>query len=75
MLFFVQGLAGGFLCSFKIDDGPIPINKNLWSLSYVLVTSSIAFLLLTILYVLIDVLAWWSGAPFRYAGKNSSLLI
>lgn len=64
-----QGLSGGILCSFKIDDGPIPINKNLWSLSFVLVTSSIAFLLLTALYVFIDVLSWWSGAPFRYAGN------
>lgn len=65
---FRQGLFGGILCDFKINDGPIPINKNLWSLSYVLVTSSIAFFLLTILYVFIDVLSWWSGAPFRYAG-------
>lgn len=70
--FLSQGLSGGILCSFKIDDGSIPINKNLWSLSFVLVTSSIAFILLTALYVFIDVLAWWSGAPFRYAGNYNS---
>lgn len=64
-----KGLTGGLLCAFRIDDGPIPMNKNLWSLSFALVTSSIAFCVLTILYVFIDVLSWWSGAPFRYAGK------
>ncbi|XP_057371635.1 heparan-alpha-glucosaminide N-acetyltransferase-like [Daphnia carinata] len=70
----LTGLTGGLLCAFRIDDGPIPINKNLWSLSFALVTSSIAFCVLTILYVFIDVLSWWSGAPFRYAGMNALLL-
>jgi len=26
----ITGLAGGILCSFKLTDGWIPINKNLW---------------------------------------------
>ena len=65
----IKGLMGGALCSFSINGGPIPMNKNLWSLSYVLVASSVAFLSLTILYIFIDALAWWSGAPLRHAGK------
>jgi len=69
---FNQGLIGGALCSFSINDGPIPINKNLWSLSFVLITSSIAFSILSVLYIFIDALAWWSGAPFRYAGNSFS---
>ena len=70
-----KGLIGGALCSFSINRGPIPINKNLWSVSYVMVTSSMAFFTLTILYVFIDALAWWSGAPLRYAGKFVLLLV
>jgi len=70
----LTGLMGGALCSFSINGGPIPMNKNLWSLSYVLVASSVAFLSLTILYIFIDALAWWSGAPLRHAGMNSILL-
>ncbi len=49
------------------------MNKNLWSVSYVLVTSSSAFLVMTLLYVFVDVLSWWSGAPLRYAGKGWKL--
>ena len=37
---------GGLLCGFSKEGGLIPINKNLWSLSYVLVTGSMSFFLL-----------------------------
>lgn len=70
----VTGLIGGALCTFSINGGPIPINKNLWSVSYVLVTSSMAFSVLTVFYVFIDALVWWSGAPLRYAGMNAVVL-
>ena len=33
--------------------------------------ASIAFLALALFFVLIDVIGWWSGAPFVYAGMNS----
>lgn len=68
------GLIGGALCLFSEDEGPVPINKNLWSLSYVLVAASTAFMAFVLLYVLVDALAWWSGAPFRYAGMNAMVL-
>ncbi|XP_046753935.1 heparan-alpha-glucosaminide N-acetyltransferase-like [Diprion similis] len=49
----------------------VPINKNLWSMSFVLVTTSLAFLLLTICYVLVDVMEFWRGGPFRIPGMNA----
>ena len=68
------GLIAGILCKFSVNDGIIPINKNLWSLSYVLVTCSLAYILLLICYILVDVKKIWSGAPFIYAGMNAILL-
>jgi hypothetical protein len=38
------------------------------SLSYVLAMSSMAFFLLSIFYVTIDVYNLWNGAPFIYPG-------
>ncbi|XP_055297749.1 heparan-alpha-glucosaminide N-acetyltransferase isoform X3 [Sitodiplosis mosellana] len=67
-------LIGGCLCQFSINDGLIPINKNLWSLSFVLVTTSFAFLLLSIFYVIIDVKKYWSGTPLTFAGMNAILM-
>lgn len=65
---------GGSLCRFSINDGLIPINKNLWSLSFVLITTAFAYLLLTILYVAIDVKKYWTGRPLGYAGMNAILM-
>lgn len=67
-------LSAGILCGFQIDDGPIPINKHMWSLSFVLVTSAIALAVFTLMYWLIDVQRWWSGEPFRWPGMNSILI-
>ncbi|XP_031356839.1 heparan-alpha-glucosaminide N-acetyltransferase isoform X2 [Photinus pyralis] len=70
----VLGLSGGFLCGFSREEGLIPLNKHLWSLSFVLVTSSLAFLALAICYVLVDVKRYWSGKPFLFAGMNAILM-
>lgn len=67
----VTGLIGGGLSGFSQDDGVIPLNKNMWSLSFVLVTTSLAFLLLSICYIVIDVRHFWSGTPLVYAGMNA----
>ncbi|XP_058788959.1 heparan-alpha-glucosaminide N-acetyltransferase-like [Phymastichus coffea] len=72
--FVGTGLIAGILCDFSKDNGVIPVNKNMMSLSYVLCTSSFAFLLFAILYYLIDHKKYWTGAPFIYAGANSILL-
>ncbi|KAK8769527.1 hypothetical protein V5799_014007 [Amblyomma americanum] len=65
------GVVAGVLCKFSKEEGWIPVNKNLWSVSFILSTASTAFFLLAILYYLIDVRRWWSGAPLTYPGMNS----
>ncbi|XP_035914517.1 heparan-alpha-glucosaminide N-acetyltransferase [Anopheles stephensi] len=70
----VLGLGAGMLCGFSKNDGWIPVNKNLWSLSYVLATASLAYLLLLICYYVIDVKRAWNGRPFVYAGMNAIVL-
>ncbi|CAK9291067.1 unnamed protein product [Gordionus sp. m RMFG-2023] len=62
----IMGLIGGLLCNFTVEEGWIPINKNLWSLSYNFVTASLSFLLILVCLFLIRVLRWWDGTPFQY---------
>jgi heparan-alpha-glucosaminide N-acetyltransferase len=40
----------------------------------VLVTAGSGLIGLSVCYVLVDVLKWWSGAPFLYLGMNSILI-
>jgi len=70
----LTGAIGALLCGASQNDGWVPVNKNLWSISFVMVTSSFAFLLLAVLYFLIDHKHLWKGQPFFYAGMNSILL-
>uniref|UniRef100_A0AAR5PNL4 Heparan-alpha-glucosaminide N-acetyltransferase catalytic domain-containing protein n=1 Tax=Dendroctonus ponderosae TaxID=77166 RepID=A0AAR5PNL4_DENPD len=70
----ILGILGGALCGFSSEDGLIPVNKNLWSLSFVFVTSCFAFVLLSVCYFLIDVKKWWSGKPLLFAGMNAIIL-
>lgn len=70
----VTGGIAALLCECSQNDGWIPVNKNLWSLSYVLATSSMAFVLLVLCYVLVDMRSLWSGSPFVYPGMNAILL-
>lgn len=67
----VFGLSGLILCKFSINDGWIPINKNLWSLSFIFVMASIGLFSLSLFLIFIDVLKWYSGTPFLYMGRNS----
>ncbi|OQR85837.1 heparan-alpha-glucosaminide N-acetyltransferase-like [Achlya hypogyna] len=69
-----SGLLGLLLCGFRVNDGFIPINKNLWSPSFVLVTSALACGALGVIYLLVDKWPVWSGAPFSYAGMNAIVL-
>lgn len=77
-IFWGVGLAAltAILTLFSVDDGIIPINKNLWSLSFVSVTSSLAFLLLSLIYFLVDVRNigddFWT--IFLYPGMNAIIL-
>ncbi|XP_040570606.1 heparan-alpha-glucosaminide N-acetyltransferase [Lepeophtheirus salmonis] len=68
------GLFGGALTTFSFDGGVIPINKNLWSLSFFMITVSLAYLVMILMYVTVDVYKLWLGSPFRYAGMNPLFL-
>ncbi|XP_064387254.1 heparan-alpha-glucosaminide N-acetyltransferase-like isoform X2 [Halichondria panicea] len=68
------GVLSALLCEGQRENGLIPINKNLWSLSYTLAMAGSGFLLLAMFYTLIDVLKLWNGAPFKYPGMNSILV-
>jgi len=70
----IWGVAAVALCGGMKNGGAIPINKNLWSLSFIFATGSMAYLLLLFCYFVIDVKHWWSGAPFYFGGMNAILL-
>ncbi|XP_068085601.1 heparan-alpha-glucosaminide N-acetyltransferase [Anabrus simplex] len=70
----VTGFAAGILCKFSKEEGWIPINKKVWSLSFVLAMASMSFFMQSVLYLVIDDRHWWSGTPFHYAGMNPLLL-
>jgi predicted acyltransferase len=52
-------------------DLVFPINKALWSSSFVLVTAGWANILLALIYYLTDVKGFRFGSIFRYAGSNA----
>uniref|UniRef100_A0A8B9HRQ9 Heparan-alpha-glucosaminide N-acetyltransferase n=1 Tax=Astyanax mexicanus TaxID=7994 RepID=A0A8B9HRQ9_ASTMX len=71
---FLLGVVSAVLTKCSKDYGYIPVNKNLWSLSYVTTLSCFAFVFLLVLFYMVDVKRWWSGAPFFYPGMNSILV-
>ncbi|XP_022537407.2 heparan-alpha-glucosaminide N-acetyltransferase isoform X1 [Astyanax mexicanus] len=71
---FLLGAVSAVLTKCSKDYGYIPVNKNLWSLSYVTTLSCFAFVFLLVLFYMVDVKRWWSGAPFFYPGMNSILV-
>ncbi|XP_054847126.1 heparan-alpha-glucosaminide N-acetyltransferase isoform X3 [Eublepharis macularius] len=70
----IMGVISAVLTKCSKEDGFIPVNKNLWSVSYVTTLSSFAFILLLLIYYLVDVKRVWSGAPFFFPGMNSILV-
>lgn len=68
------GVIAGVLCLFSKEEGWIPVNKNLMSLSFVLATSSMAFFFEALCFLLIDVKGKWNGYPFLQCGMNAILL-
>ncbi|XP_012553482.2 heparan-alpha-glucosaminide N-acetyltransferase isoform X1 [Hydra vulgaris] len=67
------GIAFG-LTSGSLNNGLIPINKNLWSLSFVMATSATSFLLFSFCYILCDIFHVWNGSPFFFCGVNSMFI-
>ena len=67
----ICGSIGLILSNGGSSNAWIPINKNLWSLSFVLIVASLGFIILTIFYLIIDIGKWLTGAPFVWLGMNS----
>lgn len=82
VIYAMKWLIYSFLClfafylvtNFDLKNGLIPVNKNIWTLSYTLITASSSFLLQAMLYYIIDVKQLWTGNPFCYLGSNSNKL-
>jgi heparan-alpha-glucosaminide N-acetyltransferase len=70
----VWSLLAGILCGFSKEDGVMPINKNMWTTSFILVTAGLGLVGLSFCYCTIDVVKWWTGAPFIYMGMNSIMI-
>lgn len=70
----VEVAIGTALCGASQNDGIIPLTKNLWSPSFVLVMAGTGNLVLSLFYWLVDVKHWWAGAPFKYVGMNSIMV-
>lgn len=70
----ILGSTALLLTKASKDDGWIPINKNLWSVSFIFATGGLAYLMLTFCYLTIDVWKIWSGSPFYWAGMNAIAL-
>ena len=61
----------GVLTFFDLENGPIPVNKNLWTLTFTLITGCSSYFIISILYFIIDIKHWWNGSPIVYPGMNS----
>jgi predicted acyltransferase len=66
------GVGAVFITAGIASAYAFPINKNLWTSSYVLLTSGLSMLLLGFAYVAVDVRGsrWWTP-PFLAFGANS----
>ena len=68
------GLGGSFLILGHLWDLIFPINKALWTSSFVLVTAGWANIVLAFIYYLTDVKKIKFGSIFRYAGANAIVI-
>ena len=64
-------MGGALLVLGHLWDPLFPINKALWSSSFVLVTAGWANLFLALIYYLTDVKGIHFGSIFKYAGANA----
>ncbi len=70
----LMGIGGSLLIIGHIWDIFFPINKALWTSSFVLVTAGWANLILALIYYLTDIKKIRFGSLFRYAGANAIVL-
>lgn len=60
---------------FAIPRDLIPINKNLWSFTFVTLTGASAIGVFIVFFLLVDhYKVWPNGEPLQYPGMNSILL-
>lgn len=74
ILAIVCGSIGLILSNGGQSNGWIPINKNLWSLSFVLIDATLAFIVLILFYLLIDIKQYLTLPPFIWLGMNSIVI-
>ena len=65
------GLGGTLLILGHLWDFIFPINKALWTSSFVLVTAGWANIVLALIYYLTDIRGIKFGSVFKYAGANA----
>lgn len=70
----LMGIGGTLLIVGYLWDLVFPINKALWTSSFVLVTAGWANLILALIYYLTDIKGITFGSIFRYAGANAIIL-
>ena len=70
----LMGLGGSLLIIGHLWDLVFPINKALWTSSFVLVTAGWANLILALIYYVTDVKKIAFGSIFRYAGANAIVI-
>ncbi len=70
----LMGIGGSLLILGHLWDIAFPINKALWTSSFVLVTAGWANLILALIYYLTDIKGFKFGSIFRYAGANAIIL-
>ena len=70
----LMGVGGLMLIVGHLWDLVFPINKALWTSSFVVVTAGWANLILALIYYLTDVKGIQFGSIFRYAGANAITL-
>ncbi len=68
------GLGGSLLLVGHLWDLIFPINKALWTSSFVLVTAGWGNVFLALIYYLTDVRKLQFGSIFRYAGANAIIV-
>jgi len=68
------GLGGALLLVGHLWDFVFPINKALWTSSFVLVTAGWANIILALIYYITDVKGIKFGSIFKYAGANAIVL-